>query len=79
MFLSQDYIQSGGQCYLNDLSGFPSVQTIAVAPLDFFDSRPMFSLTLLTHLLFLRIYMFVKELKNECQDYQWRRNRQGHP
>lgn len=79
MSFSQDYIQSGGQCYQRDFLVSSPVETIATASLDHFGSRCMYSLTLLPHLLFLRIYMCVKELKNECQNYQWRRNRQGHP
>ena len=34
--------------------------------------------TTLTNLMFLRFHMIFKELNNECQNYQWRRNRQGH-
>ncbi len=79
MFLFQDYIQSGGQCYQYDLLVFSPVKPIASDPRNFFGSRLMSSLNQLIHLLFLRIYMFVKELKNECNNYQWRRNRQGHP
>jgi hypothetical protein len=79
MFLSQDYIQPSGQCYQYDSLVVSPVKPIATALLDRFGSRLMSSLTRLTHLLFLRIHMFVKELKNECQNYQWRRNRQGDP
>ncbi len=78
MFLSQTYIQSNEHGYQYDVLPFSDINQAASPNRKFFVPGLM-PFTKLTNLIFLRIHMFVKELKNECQNYQWRRNRQGHP
>lgn len=79
MFLPQEYMVSNGHCYRSELMSFYGILPMASSFLDYFAPGHMASLTKLPHLLFFRIYMFVKELKNECKNHQRRRNRQGHP
>ena len=57
---------------INDVNRFVLLFMIPIDPASF-------SLSMLSKLFFLNIFIFVKELKNECQNYQWRRNRQGYP
>ena len=78
MFLSLIYIQSDGHGYHYDVVEFHDIERQA-APFPSIPGPGLFHLIKFTNLLFLRIYMFVKELKNECKNHQWRRNRQEHP
>ena len=78
MFLSKNYNMPNGHGYRSDVSCFYDIEQSA-APFLSLSGPGLFSSIKFTNLFFLRIYMFVKELKHECQNHQWRRNRQGHP
>jgi hypothetical protein len=78
MTLAQGKISANGHGYRYDVPALAGPMPVAATNLPTFGPGPL-PLIQLTNLLFIRIYMFAKELKNECQNYQRRRNRQGHP
>ena len=78
MSFSLENTNISGHGYHSDVVAFHDIYGFA-APFLCITGPGFFSFNKFTNLLFLRIYMFVKELKNECKNYQWRRNRQDHP